>query len=166
MFGVQNSLKFTLMLWKLKTEQQLWRVFFRMFRESRPWMKIYAQLNQWEAKRRAGCNCCTLFLTGQRVKALSSRHLGHLRHQRTDVSSCRLTRGSSRLGKVRHQRGVLPGFSHLWQCVWAQAHFCWRYGSLFPPITVTFYFTIQTLSPLTILGLYLTILTYFLTILR
>lgn len=31
---------------------------------------------------------------------------------------------------------------------------------------VTFYFTIQTLSPLTILGLYLTILAYFLTILR
>ncbi len=92
-------------------------------------------------------------------KPLSSRHLGHLRHQRTDVSSSRLTRGSSRLGKVRHQRGVLPGFPHLWQCVWAQAHFWWRYGSLFPPITVTFYFTIQTLSPPTILGLYLTILT-------
>lgn len=153
-------------------------------------MKIHAQHNQWEAKRRTGCNCCTWLLTGNGARDRQSENHSppvtlawrtfHLRHQRTDVSSSRLTRGSSRLEprekcvireffcQASHTSDSVLSGSAL-ACTWSPEPKplllkvnCLKYGRLFPLRKKKYTLIVS----LTILGLCLTILTYFLTILR
>lgn len=144
-------------------------------------MKIHAQHNQWEAKRRTGCNCCMWLLTGNGARDRQSENHSppvtlawqtfHLRHQRTDVSSSRLTRGSSRLEprekcvireffcQASHTSDSVLSRSAL-ACTWSPEPKplllkvnCLKYGRLFTlrkkkyMLIVTFYFTIQIFSP-------------------